>query len=140
MSSTLVIDTSVAIKWYVPEPGHQEAVSLLKQGLELVAPDLVVAEFGNILWKKTRTGELKGQEAEEIAESFISACPITLYPASVLLPAAVHLAVSFDRAVYDCLFLALAAAESTQCVTADRVLIRALEGTEIENLVMALGS
>jgi predicted nucleic acid-binding protein len=46
----LVIDASVAVKWVVEEPGTQEAL-LLRQH-RLLAPDLLVAECANILWKK----------------------------------------------------------------------------------------
>jgi predicted nucleic acid-binding protein len=48
--TALVIDASVAIKWVIDEPGTKEALSLLKH--RLYAPDLLVAECGNILWKR----------------------------------------------------------------------------------------
>jgi predicted nucleic acid-binding protein len=50
-----VIDASVAIKWVVRETGTQEALSLRQH--RLVAPDLLVAECANILWKKVRRKE-----------------------------------------------------------------------------------
>ena len=57
----LVIDASVAIKWVIEEPGTREALSLRRH--RLFAPDLLVAECANILWKKTRRNELTLQEA-----------------------------------------------------------------------------
>lgn len=52
----LVIDASVAIKWYVPEAGSQEASAILDRPETLLAPDLLAAEFGNVLWKKVSAG------------------------------------------------------------------------------------
>ena len=54
----LVIDSSVAIKWFVPEPYSGEAQLILNQfqngTLDLLAPDLIYAEIGSIIWKKHR--------------------------------------------------------------------------------------
>lgn len=49
----LVIDASVAIKWVVDEPGTTEALALRRKA-KLIAPDLLIAECANILWKKAR--------------------------------------------------------------------------------------
>ena len=52
----LVIDSSVAVKWFVVEPYSTEARRILdayQNGtLSFLAPDLINAEFGNIIWKK----------------------------------------------------------------------------------------
>lgn len=52
----VVIDSSVAIKWFVVEPYSADARRLLygyQLGeLEFLAPDLINAEIGNIVWKK----------------------------------------------------------------------------------------
>jgi predicted nucleic acid-binding protein len=54
--ANLVVDASVAIKWFVAEPLSIEARRILDDyqagTLSLVAPDLINAEFGNIVWKK----------------------------------------------------------------------------------------
>jgi len=46
-----VADASVVIKWYVPEPGSAKVPALLGGGNVLIAPDLLVPELANILWK-----------------------------------------------------------------------------------------
>ncbi len=52
----LVVDSSVAVKWFVPEPYSAEARRILdgyKNGtLSFLAPDLINPEVGNIIWKK----------------------------------------------------------------------------------------
>lgn len=47
---TLVIDASVAAKWYVAEPDSRPALAVGARG-GLIAPDLILAEVANILWK-----------------------------------------------------------------------------------------
>jgi hypothetical protein len=50
--SPLVIDASIAIKWVIEEEGTKEALALRSRALS--APDLLIAECANILWKKVR--------------------------------------------------------------------------------------
>jgi predicted nucleic acid-binding protein len=59
--SELVIDASVAVKWVIEEEGTKEALAL--RGRALAAPDLLIAECANILWKKVRRNELSEGEA-----------------------------------------------------------------------------
>ncbi len=60
--NTLVIDASIAIKWVVEEDGTDLALAL-RQKARLMAPDLIVAECANILWKKVQRKELSKDEA-----------------------------------------------------------------------------
>ena len=63
MKTAYVIDASVAVKWFVPEVHSEHALRLLRKKFALLAPELIQAEFGNILWKKCRAGELDGATA-----------------------------------------------------------------------------
>lgn len=54
---TLVVDASIAIKWVVEEEGTGIAVDL-RSRFRFVAPELLVPECANILWKKVQRGEL----------------------------------------------------------------------------------
>jgi predicted nucleic acid-binding protein len=59
--NTLVIDASIAIKWVVEEAGTDLSLAL-RQKARLMAPDLIVAECANILWKKAQRKELSNDE------------------------------------------------------------------------------
>ncbi len=113
-----VVDASVAAKWFIPEVHSDSAAHLLDSELVLLAPDLIGAEFGNILWKKVRRREITKEEAVAILKAFAS-LPLDIHPSAALLAAAFEIAVSLDRTVYDSLYLALAEAENCVLVTAD---------------------
>ena len=134
----LVIDASVAVKWYVPEEGSEAASAILARGDSLFSPDLLAAEFGNVIWKKVRKGELDQFEAEEIIGAFISSGPVNLRPLSVFLGAAFDIAIRWKVTVYDALYLAVAMEESCALVTADDRLVRGLRGTALEKNILSL--
>jgi predicted nucleic acid-binding protein len=123
-----VVDTSVAAKWYFPEPGGDEADQILADRMagerELLAPDLIVPEFANVLWKRVRRRECSRTAASEILELWELDRP-SLVPSSELAAQALELAIRLDQPVYDCLYLALALEIEAPLVTADRQLARA---------------
>jgi len=119
---TLVIDASIAIKWVIEESGTREALAL-RAGHRLIAPDLLVAECANILWKKTQRGELTVQESE-LAAKLLQRADVELLPMRPLLLAALGLAISLEHPAYDCIYLALALERAAQFVTADERLLR----------------
>lgn len=124
--NTFVIDASIAVKWVVEETGTAEALELRK-GARLIAPDLLVAECANILWKKVRRAELSKDEAL-LAARLLERANIELLPTRSLLEAAARFAIALGHPAYDCLYLALAAANDCRFVTADEQSLRALKG------------
>jgi predicted nucleic acid-binding protein len=123
-----IVDGSVAAKWYFAEPGHESADRILAEGIagerELLAPDLVVPEFVNVLWKRVRRRECSRDAAREILTLWAVDCP-QLVASSALSAQAFELAAALDQAVYDCLYLALAIELDASLATADRRLARA---------------
>lgn len=115
----IVVDASVAIKWYVPEIHSAAAVLLLEGDFILCAPDLIGPELANVVWKKVRRTEISREEGNEILAAF-DRLPLELAPTRPLLAAAFEAAVTLDRAVCDCLYLALAVAQNCPLFTADR--------------------
>ena len=122
--TTFVVDASVAIKWVIDEPGTGQALLLRRNRLS--APDLLVPECANILWKKVRRGELTAEEAI-FAVRLLQRAEIELEPMRGLWEAATALALSLDHPAYDCTYLALAQALSCALVTADERLCRRVE-------------
>ena len=113
------MDASVAVKWFLREVHTDQAQSLLGRDHELLVPDLIWAELGNVLWKRRRSGELTLAAAHEMLHDFGS-FPLIVYPTRGLAHAALTIADDVGRAIYDCFYLALAVAERCRLVTADR--------------------
>jgi predicted nucleic acid-binding protein len=113
----LVVDASVAVKWLLPEPGRPLARRLLTEGEPLCAPDLLLAEVGNALWKNIR----RGMPAGPLREAWALLPPSfqRLVPMGELAAAAFDLALRHDHPVYDCFYVALARRESAPLITAD---------------------
>jgi predicted nucleic acid-binding protein len=119
-----VVDASVAIKWVVPEAGTPHALDLLENN-DVAAPDLIIAECANILWKKVRRAELTLLEAR-FAARLIEGSDLHLREMLPLFEQSIELSVALDHPAYDCIYLALALREDIQFVTADESLVRKL--------------
>jgi predicted nucleic acid-binding protein len=124
--NTLVIDASIAIKWVIEEEGTSQALTL-RRTARLLAPELLVAECANILWKKARRNELSREEAL-LAARLLQTAAIELVPTRSLLAAATRIAIELDHPAYDCLYLALAIENDCRFVTADERFLRKLGG------------
>jgi predicted nucleic acid-binding protein len=127
-----VLDASVAAKWYLPartEPLAAEARQLLREHaagrIEMSVPDLFWPELANVLWKAVRLGRITAGSARESIQSF-DHLNITVVPSRPLIAEAFAIAHSFDRTVYDCIYVALALAIDAPLLTADERLANAL--------------
>jgi predicted nucleic acid-binding protein len=129
---TLVIDASIAVKWVVDEEGTSDALAL-RHKARLIAPDLLVAEYANILWKKVQRAELSSEEAL-VAARLLQGAEIELIPMLPLLAVTTSLAIALDHPAYDCVYLALAAETDCRLVTADERLLRKLAQSRQPNL------
>lgn len=124
-----VIDASVAIKWVVEEPGTPEALAL-RGGRRLVAPDLLIAECANILWKKSVRSEMSRHEAL-VAAKLLKSAEIELVPMRALLETATEIAIDLEHPAYDALYVALALERKCPFVTADQGLVNKLKASRI---------
>jgi predicted nucleic acid-binding protein len=128
----VVLDASVAVKWYLPRANEtlvDEALDLLnrhvKQQIRFIVPDFFWAEFGNVLWKTLRLGRLPERSVRAAIQE-ARQWGIVATPADELLDRALSIAISNDRAVYDSLYVALAIHANTEMITADERLVNAL--------------
>ncbi len=134
---TLVVDASVALKWFVSEPGTEAAAALLAGSEPLIAPQLVVGEICNATWKLWRRGAVAALQARRIAHR-IARTYDRLVPLPGLAPRSAAIALDLDHPAYDCFYLALAERERTVVVTADRRLAAKVAQTPYACLVHLL--
>ncbi len=127
-----VIDASVAIKWFVPEPDSDKANQILQafraDHVSLLAPDVVLPEVGNTLWKRCLlTREIPVASAAQSYEDFMGLA-LELHAAQSIAAAAFGIAIAARHPLYDSFYLALAQKEHCEFLTADQALIRKLSG------------
>lgn len=135
----LVIDASVAIKWFVSEPDSDLAERILTSSVRLVAPQLLLLEIANGLWKNV----LKKLISEDDATAALREAPSIiefLHADQSLAAQALAMAMELEHPFYDCLYIALASHLKTVCITADMRLIRAVAGTSYEQHLVELGN
>ena len=140
-SPVLVLDTSVAVKWYLPEDLHDEAIDLLRHAeagnIELFAPGTVQPEFFNAVWWQHRREDLPLESVRDLWEQF-ALDPVVLYAPEDLMARAAEIALETQAIIYDALFLALADNFETVVVTTDGKLLKTLEGTAYSRLAHPL--
>ncbi len=128
MSDT-VVDSSVVAKWVLPEPDSAQAQRLQTEialkGERLIVLDLALVEVTNVIWKRYLRKIATADEARLHLDSLFR-CPVRLEPAQRLLRPALDLAMKYNAAVYDALFVALAQDLGLPGVTADEPLYRAV--------------
>jgi predicted nucleic acid-binding protein len=128
----LVIDSSVVAKWLFVETLNDQAAAVRQDWeystVDVIAPDLMLVEVGNIVWKKQRLGLITEEEGTSAMLDLLALEVPTVKP-QVILPRAYSLAKLFDRTVYDALYLALAEERRARFVTADLRLCNAVSSS-----------
>ena len=118
---TLVLDTSVAIAWYLPEAFSTEArrwrERLMEGDVAFVVPGLHYWEVANVLRTYVTRGEIEAELATEIYQLHLDARLAVQDPdrAEVL-----SAALRFGATAYDAVFIALALGSSLPLLTAER--------------------
>jgi predicted nucleic acid-binding protein len=122
---SIIVDASVAAKWLLFEPERDQAVAILMRWLKgevnLLAPEILPLELASALWKRVNRGLLPEKSALPLYEDFIR-LRLPLAPIGDLAVVALELALRHRHAVYDCLYVALAADLKWDLVTADQKL------------------
>lgn len=142
-STSLVLDPSVAIKWYVNEEDSQIAVGFQKWIQEttgrLIVPPLFFDEIANVLWKKeTLRKEIFPKAAKQILWEILQ-LPLQVYlDRHEMLPKALEIATNARISIYDAIYLATAIQNQAIFITADDRLVKKLISTPVASSVVAM--
>ena len=122
-----LLDTSVAVKWFIREEDSEKAVDLRhahgRAEILLHAPDILLLELTNAL----RYSPLVSAEEIPQALRLFPGLGITIIPFDLdALISSVPLSLEHDLAVYDAYFLALARAMEIPLITADQRMLSRL--------------
>jgi len=132
-----VIDASIAVKWVIPEVLSEQADRVRDGQDDVLAPDLLLVEVANALWRKSTAREISAREADA-AFDLVRRSGIDLRPTAPLLPRAMDVARRLGHPVYDCVYLALAEREHARFVTADHRLLRRLSTRRLDVAIVDL--
>lgn len=138
-SSPVVVDASVAVKWFVREQDEAAAIVLLRLGTDYIAPSLILSEVARALQRKERDRFIESSEVDRALVSLHGYFQ-QIVEVNILLPQAMILARELSHPIYDCIYLALAIARGTRVVTADAKFLDRVLGTPHEGAVVALTS
>jgi predicted nucleic acid-binding protein len=119
----MVVDASVVVKWFAPEPGEAAARAVLEDPGQLWAPALARVEVAAALVKKAQRGEMPRDacsKALDLWRRTLSADRIVLIPDEMDLEAGSSIALDLSHPLPDCLYLALSIRLSVPLVTADQ--------------------
>ncbi len=134
---TLVIDASVACKWFFAEDLSAKARALAASHASFIAPDMILVECANAAWRRVISGEIPRTQGE----AFLKTLPHwfeSLVPTNGLHESAFQMACALSHPVYDCLYLALAEREGTRLVTADQPFVKRVAGSPWKGRVEGL--
>ena len=125
--SILIVDASVAVKWFIEEDHADAALSLLNERHQLHAPDFLLLEGDSVLCKWARLKLISLAEGDDIREA-LRRYPIHTHEFTTLLDSAYTIANETQASVYDCLYVALAALLKGKVITADQKLCELMAG------------
>jgi predicted nucleic acid-binding protein len=117
----LVIDASVAVKWFVDEERSELARDVFREGLELAAPDLLLVEVANAMRKKVRLGLMTLEQAQESLGILPNLFGQLRGPRDTLAEA-FEFARTLNHPVADCMYLACARITDAILLTDDETL------------------
>lgn len=136
--SLVVVDASVAAKWFFREEFTDSAIRLRDTQYRLHAPDFLLLEMDALFAKRIRRGEMSRPEATA-ARSALRKIPMTYHPSGALAHAAFDMACKTGGSFYDCLYLALAKNLRATLATADRRFCRMLGQTDYSGFLLWVG-
>jgi predicted nucleic acid-binding protein len=135
--SDLVIDASVAVKWFVPEEASDKADEVSASNYMLLAPRLIMIEVANAFARKAMQKLITPLEAAEYVRTlpqFLAG----LLDVDDLIEPAMQNACIFRHPIYDFIYVEAARRRDTKMLTADQKFIAKVKGTDLAKLVIPL--
>ncbi len=128
----LVVDATIAVKWLFDDEDYvASAIDILTRfesgAIDLAAPDHLQHEVLNVVRTGVRIQRITVGDAQELVSDFLD-LNVPTFTGAVLFRSGFELALRYDCAFYDALYLALAEQANCPFVHADRRLHNTLAG------------
>ena len=119
----LVLDASAVVRIIEGSPQAVSMGEALAAADLVLAPELMLTEVANALWRLQRAGQLEGAGLQQRFERAVALVD-HIEPDRTLQAEALALATHLDHPVYDCLYLVLARREVAALLSADQRLLK----------------
>ncbi len=130
-----VVDASVNIKQFIPDPLSTKVVELFAHlaypQTEFYVPDLFYIESANIIWKYVRAGRYDAALALGNLAA-LKAFPLRVVSTADLMEEAVNIALAYGISAYDASYVALSQQVGATLLTLDEKLVRAVAATSYD--------
>jgi predicted nucleic acid-binding protein len=127
--SDLVVDSSVAAKWILPEAdsdlADQLAIDALRQGKQLLLLDIARSEIANAIWKQCHRRLIDASATMNYLDQLLR-LPLRYVNSENLFERAMSIAIQYDRSFFDALFVALVDERRCEGITAHGPLVRSV--------------
>jgi predicted nucleic acid-binding protein len=132
----IVIDSSIALQWVLPEEGSEKALRYVRAD-DVVSPDILLVEAANVLAKKVRAKDMSGEAAVQ-ALGMVRSAITRIVHTEPLVPRALELSIALSHPVYDCVFLACAEQVDGKLATRDAPFVRRVSERGMAHLLEAV--
>ncbi len=119
MALACVLDASAAVRLILGDPAAAAVAEQIREGAVVLAPELMLTEVANTLWKLQRAGLLTDLDPQQLlaeARDLVDRVEADRHLQAEALALACH----HDHPVYDCLYLTLARREAATLISLDR--------------------
>lgn len=137
----IVVDASVAVKWFIPEAGDLAAQEVLDNAQKLIAPALIRLEVAGGILRHYRSKTISESEARAACaewSAMLSEGVIHLVPDAELFEAALPVAFKCGLKIPDCLYIAAGKVMNAPLITADKPLHD--RGLTVHRQIVLLGT
>ncbi|MEM9092597.1 MAG: type II toxin-antitoxin system VapC family toxin [Cyanobacteria bacterium P01_F01_bin.53] len=131
----MIIDASIAVKWFLSEQDSSTATALLNEGIDFTAPTLIKTEVSAAITKSARMKRIDDETAQTLCAGWFE----ELKSGTVRLDSqeqddhmAVNMSIALGHPVQDCLYLAIAKRLSKKLITTDKKLIEKAPLAEVD--------
>lgn len=119
MALACVLDAPAAVRLILGDPAAAAVAEQIREAAVVLAPELMLTEVANTLWKLQRAGHLADLDPQQLlaeARDLVDRVEADRHLQAEALALACH----HDHPVYDCLYLTLARREAATLISLDR--------------------
>jgi predicted nucleic acid-binding protein len=133
----IVVDSNIAVAWSIRGDRTDAANLLLRRGIPLIAPDLIIAEVTNAMFRLAQNFP-EHHDQVRISVEMIPRWFDRLIPSTELRRKALQLALELRHPAYDCFFLAAAIQNDALLVTLDVPFLKRVIGAGFDRHIVHL--